>query len=168
LAELIDFLLALLGATSDFIERNQALIVLVGIPLLTMWVTQRSAEAAAIRASHAALVDRKLRSEMRIAEFRQVWINELRASGVEIARVCSGRPTAESRQELMGLVTRAELMMNPQDQDYPRLQEIFEKMRAGDNSDVSGNLRDVFQSILKREWDRLKDDLAKVEKTELP
>lgn len=168
MAELVDFLLAFFAAISAFIERNQALIVLVGIPLLTMWVTQRSAEAAATRAAQTALVDRKLRSEMRIAEFRQTWINDLRAVIVEIARACSDpHPTSSRYQELVSLTTRAELMMNPGDKDYPRLLEIFDRLRAGDISDVPRNLTDVFQSILKREWDRLKDDLAKVEKAEL-
>ena len=169
MSEAIGFLFSFLAAVSDFITRNQGVIVLVGIPLLTMWVTQKSSEASASRASHAALIDRKLRSEMRIAEFRQTWINELRTVAVEIARACSEPiPTAGRYQELVTLTTRAELMMNPADKDDQRLHEIFERLRAQDISDVPRNLTDVFQSILKREWDRLKDDLARVEKAEMP
>jgi hypothetical protein len=168
LQSLYDFVFAWLSAVNAWIFDHQPLVISVVVPLLTLFVTQRAGKFSERSSARVKLIERRLQSEMRIAEFRQVWINDLRSCAVEIARNCSGSPSTQSLQDLMGLITRAELLVNPKDKDYPRLREIFDRMRAGDRSDATGNLREVFQSILKREWDRLKDDLAKVETAELP
>ncbi len=68
-------------------------------------------------------------------------------------------------REFYGLGTKIELLMNPADQDYDKLKNcLYEFLKSSEGSiyDKYGSnpqYVDVCQRILKREWDRLKEEL---------
>jgi hypothetical protein len=170
LQSLWNFLFAWLDAINAWISTHQPLLISVVVPLLTLFVSQRASRSSERAAAKSKLIERRLQSEMRIAEFRQVWIDKLREAFVDIIENCS-KPIRTGNEDypiVMARVARVELMMNPRDPDYGKLKILVDQLRAGDHSGVPKELVTVSQAILKREWDRLKGDLAKVEQAELP
>jgi hypothetical protein len=110
---------------------------------------------------------------MKIAEFRQTWINNLRDEMAEFQShgVLPGHDPTKER-DFYRLGTKIELLMNPRDPDYGKLQSLmygFLSTANGDASDKYGHNAQfvtVCQGILKREWDRLKRDIAKASAAE--
>ena len=105
---------------------------------------------------------------MKIAEFRQAWINNLRDEMAEFQSYGVHPETNPANERLFyKLGTKIELLMNPNDPDYPELQKQMYRFLAvseGDTIDkYSQNAEFVAlcQRILKREWDRLKSDIRK-------
>jgi hypothetical protein len=120
--------------------------------LLVSWLTQRSRSK-----------QRALEKEIKLSEYRQLWINQLRDTIADFGAITSVEGNWEKNKEkVIGLVFKIEMMMNPDDPDYKNLRAAL-KYRA-DSQVKSGmpdydNLLKVSQDILKREWDRLKSDL---------
>ena len=103
---------------------------------------------------------------MKISEFRQAWINSLRDCMAEFQSlgITPGHKPASDR-EFYRLGTKIELLMNPDDPDYNKLQNslyAFLESSEGDIVEKYGNNPEfisICQRVLKREWARLKDDL---------
>jgi hypothetical protein len=136
-----------------------------GVALLVSWMGRRS-----------DLKQRTLAREIKLSEFRQAWINSLRDAIADFGAITSVRENWNNNQEqTVGLVFKIEMMMNPNDPDYETLRKAL-KYRA-DAQALGGterlnpsedNLLEVSQRILKREWDRLKSDLARSERAQKP
>ncbi len=68
-------------------------------------------------------------------------------------------------REFYALGTKIELLMNPADQDYNTLQNcLYEFLKSSEGStydkySINPRYLEVCQRILKREWDRLKEEL---------
>lgn len=109
---------------------------------------------------------RNLDGILKISEFRQQWINELRNTMAEFQSygVCPDRNPSKDR-EFYNLGTKIELLMNPSDPDYSALEKVlysFLKSADGNRLDKYRNNPEyvkICQRILKREWERLKFDL---------
>ncbi len=137
----------------------QALIMTLGpafigatVAVLVNWLTRTSQSK-----------QRALEKEIKLSEYRQLWINDLRDTIAEFGAITSVRENWEKHQErIVGLVFKIEMMMNPNDPDYGNLREAL-KYRVNNpvqsSSPVCDNLLEVSQGVLKREWDRLKSDL---------
>jgi len=109
---------------------------------------------------------RKITSVLKISEFRQAWINELRETLSDfqsIAMEPNSNPADERSFYKLG--TKIKLLMNPEDSDYSTLEDLMYKMLAVEKGDLHAKYSlnpefiDVSQKILKREWERLKGDL---------
>ena len=111
-----------------------------------------------------------LSANVKLADMRQSWINNLRSDMAEFQAlaVTPGLPYQE-KVEFYKLMARIELSMNPRDEDYAELvrrlykyinAEGEEEKRANDAPYVA-----VCQSILKREWDVLKSEIGSVSGT---
>lgn len=143
----------------------------VAIPVLAACIAAGAATYGAWLTRNAQTAGRRLSRDMKIAEFRQAWINELRETMAEFQSfgVVPGADPSRIR-EFYKAGTKIELLMNPADEDYQRLQdcmyrflEVSEKEKLEKYSSNPEYL-EVCQRILKREWDRLKNDLASAEK----
>lgn len=127
-----------------------ALIAIVSI-LGTIWVARSAATASSVA---------------KIAEFRQAWINELRNCLAEF-QALGTTPGHEADQDssFYRLGTKIELLMNPNDPDFPALKDVMYRYLAASDMSVLEKYRinpefvNVSQRILKREWDRLKADV---------
>lgn len=105
-------------------------------------------------------------SAHKVAEFRQNWINELREC-LSTFQSIGTTPEIDPRSnpDFYKMGTKIELLMNPLDEDYASLKDVMYKYL--DSSDATLGEKyannpefvDVSQRILKREWDRLKNDV---------
>lgn len=105
---------------------------------------------------------------MKIANYRQAWINTLRDEMAEFQSygvLPDSDPTRE--RDFYRLGTKIELLMNPGDPDYEELQNyMYNFLLVSDGGVIdkyskNAEFVELCQKILKREWDRLKLDIEK-------
>jgi hypothetical protein len=151
---------------SAWLTSNQLLVFSLLVPIGSAgvaWLSAWYSTRRALRTEHSKL---DFQGTLKISEFRQNWINELRdsISDFQSHGMLPGNDPTKDR-EFYRLGTKIELLMNPDDQDYQQLQVLmYDVLIAADGNTRSkyGNnaeLIKVSQSILKREWERLKADL---------
>ena len=127
---------------------------------LTAWFSKESA-VLALKGVERQLA---LSVGLKIAEFRQQWINTLRDSMSELQAlaVTTGSETPEFHR--LGL--RIDLLMNRKDPRYSELRGCIASFMRADNERerwrCSADYTTVCQDILKTEWDVLKKDLTKL------
>jgi hypothetical protein len=108
-----------------------------------------------------------LASRMKLADFREKWINNLRDATSELAGVLlsirNGSETTELRRTFE-LATKTKLLMNKSDVRYPELISLLEAIINNDDNGASSHklasdLGDLTQDVLRTEWGVLKRDL---------
>lgn len=109
----------------------------------------------------------EFQTRSKLAEFRQAWINELRVqmSTLQSLGVTPGISHAE-KDAFYKAGTMIELLMNRDDPQFPQLQECMYALLAAETLEekyaCNAPYIEVCQDILKREWDRLKAELASI------
>jgi hypothetical protein len=103
-----------------------------------------------------------LNHAIKIAEFRQQWINDLRESMSSLQSI--GIPADDkSLVELRRLRTKIELLMNRKDRRYVELHSLMYDLSNAIANEDTGWFNEPFislcQDILKTEWEVLKLDL---------
>lgn len=105
-------------------------------------------------------------SVIAISGFRQRWINDLRDALAEFQSFGVHPLTdAALERDFYRLGTKIELLMNPMDEDYEELQGIMYGLLSASSGDTIAKYKlnpdfvEVSQRILKREWERLKNEL---------
>ncbi len=135
--------------------------VLLG-PLVSLWVAQKQASVSVLSAN------------------RQAWINTLRDQIAEFLSILAvihagewGQRTEKEYDEelkrLILLVSKIKLMLNPKEEDHKRLSSLLsqaaqtvrarakdEKLKSAEGVQVGAEVLPLAQSILKREWERVK------------
>jgi hypothetical protein len=125
---------------------------------LSAWLSGRNANKAAQRQND-------LTAKMKLADFRQAWINQLRdtLSEFQSRAMISDRQLVEL-QELHRLAQKIRLLMNKDDANYGRLSNMIDLLIS--DTDPEGRAETVreatplLQNILKAEWEVLKRDLS--------
>lgn len=149
-----------------WLTSNQLLVFSLLVPTASAIVAFLSAWYSTRRALRTEQSKLDFQGTLRISEFRQNWINELRDSISDFQShgvLPDNDPTKD--REFYRLGTKIELLMNPNDPDYGKLQDLmYGFLIAADGDTVSkyrnnAALVEVSQRILKREWERLKADL---------
>lgn len=116
---------------------------------------------------HSTEAQTNLQVSVKIAEFRQQWINTLRDCMAEFQAICmmaSVDRTASA--DFYRLGAKIELLMNRADPEYKRLHELLYRLFAA--SEVSeehgcnAEFINICQDILKREWEKTKNDLTAI------
>lgn len=135
--------------------------VLLG-PLVSLWVARKQASVSVLSAN------------------RQAWINTLRDQIAEflsvLAVVHAGEWAERTEKEydeelkrLVLLVSKVKLMLNPKEEDHQRLSILLskaaqtvrarakeEKQKSTEGMQLAAEVLPLAQSILKREWERVK------------
>jgi hypothetical protein len=155
-------------ALQEFILRFQVLFVSLGVPILTMLITWFVSVQTNRSGRRLAERERALSVQLKLAEFRQEWINGLREDLAAYAAATfpndSGMAPKENIAQIVALGARIMMRMNPQDPDYSDFQLALshalpsneeQKKAAKEGTTVVA----IGQRILKREWERLKEDL---------
>lgn len=151
---------------SQWLNSHQLLVVSILIPLVSASVAASSSWYSTRRALKVERTKMAFDGILKVAEFRQNWINSLRDEMAEFQShgVYPGAdPTKERMFYRCG--TKIELLMNPNDPDFNELQsQMYGFLKATDGSTIDKYSRNaefvsLCQRILKREWDRLKSDL---------
>jgi hypothetical protein len=131
-----------------------ALIALGGVGI-TLWGSRRNAKE-----------QNGLSSRMKLADFRESWLNNLRDTTSELASVLlsiEDVSSAAGMQRAFELATKTKLLMNKTDVRYSELISLLEAIVNNDNTasrfKLAADLGNVVQDILKVEWGVLKRDL---------
>jgi len=149
-----------------WIDGHLALVVLVGVPLLTAGVTAFVSYKATQANIGAQDKLREHNNQLKLAEFRQSWINDMRQDlALYTARTWSEELNKgnEATKERVMAQARILMRMNPKDPDYEGLLEALQNPVAKPDENRRG-LFELGQNILKREWERLKSDLNETER----
>jgi len=148
-------------ATQFNLDADTALLIGIAVSILFSFlsvVLSLLANRSAAKAVHAS----------QVAQFRQEWINRLRDDLAQFHAI-GVTPEHEPHldMEFYRIGTRIELMINPDDEDYQIMQDLLygylTTSEAGIAEKYSNNPEfiEVSQRILKREWERLKQDIRK-------
>ena len=141
-------------------------ILVLAVPVLSGFVGWLTAYYTAHRMRRSEKERIQFERLMKISEFRQSWINSLRdcMSEFQSYGVTPGMDPA-SKREFYALGTKIELLMNPSDADYRSLQNslygflVSSRESTLDKYGNNAQFIAICQRILKREWERLKEEL---------
>ncbi len=150
---------------SQWLVSNQLLMFSLVIPFFSGVIAYLSALYSARRALRENQASRALQKQLKLADFRVEWINELRGELVRLQAAIQlhrSKSSPETEQEIVKMATAVILRMNPEDEDYDTLSLEIRKgleysIKKGDQGTYE--ITQVARKILKREWDRLKYDL---------
>jgi hypothetical protein len=141
-----------------------AAVALTGVAF-NFFVGRKQAKAALLSAENAG--------QHRIAEFRQAWINEIIDALSDHHSIASTippgqNPSPEDDRKLAALRTRLAIRLNPTEPDTVALLHAIERIdesRSDSEFDkAQAEMLSVARRLLKREWDRIKDELGNQEK----
>ena len=171
---------------NDFIENHSSLLLALGTLLLVSGLTVLSAmivSASQERVERqnrensllSGRIEKNIRKELKLSEYRQIWIGELRDDLAEYVSLLSAAVSSNSRK-----VSNAETVVSMRiylrlnhSEDLPeKLRQAvmkFQAVREEKSDDVDKEQEEfhkalhqitkIGQKILKAEWSRLKDDL---------
>ena len=131
----------------------------VGSAVLTAYAGDRAAKLA-LKGVERQIA---LNYAVKMAEFRQRWINDLRdaMSGFHSVAILPG---SLDKREFFRLGTKIELLMNRNDPRYPNLDEcMYDFLTAESRAEkwsCNAPFVTICQDILKTEWELLKRELA--------
>ncbi len=156
------------GSLSAFAVVFAALVAGI-FAILSAWLARQSAKLSAEIARENAKLQAKLTANVKLAEFRQNWIDCLRE---DMAKFQSFGVTPEldhnSVQEFYELGTRIELRINPKDKNFPALQEAMYGFLGAKTIEekfiANPDYVNICQEILKTEWDVLCREVREVQK----
>ena len=159
-SELVDRINCFLGENANILT-SVGTLVLVGC--LTIYATHLANFSSERRERN----NRRIAVELKKAEFRQAWINSMREDLAQYSALHWSRELqggVEERREAVALQARILMRMNPEDRDYGALLDALHHPIANQTEGREA-LAIVGQRFLKREWERLKDDLDEIDRT---
>ena len=163
----------MLTGLQAFISQYQVLFISLGVPVLTVLISWFVATQTNRTSRKLAEKERALGVQLKLAEFRQAWIDGLRTDLAVYSAATfqtSDMPLQkESLREIVSLGGRIILRMNPKDPDYDAFKVAMSHAlpsspNEATESQTSATVVAIGQRILKREWDRLKSDLDRIDR----
>jgi hypothetical protein len=145
----------------SWIADHLTLVVSLGVPILTVLVTVLVSYLTIKANTQAQSRQRKLEHQLKLADFRQAWIDDMRTDlALYTARTWSAslNQGVEAEKERVTAQARILMRMNANDPDYAALVRSLSNPVADREADRKA-LFQIGQGILKREWERLKADL---------
>lgn len=130
-------------------------------------VSRQSSELSNRISQENARLSAKLSANIKLADMRQAWVNNLRSDMAEFQALAVTPDLDYQKQtKFYQLMARIELSMNPGDEDYGELSKALYAYIEGGNVDErranDPRYVAVCQRILKREWDVLKAEIGSV------
>ena len=155
----------MLSEINSWLNSNQLLVFSILLPLISSAVAFYSARYSTKLALSNSRIDRNLQKELKLADFRQLWINDFRddiaaLQGYVLAH--SHVPSDEFGKEVGKIIARIQMRLHKDDPDREAMNSSLKKLISeaqGKKVDEAEALTIVGQRILKREWERLKKDL---------
>lgn len=148
----------------EFLLSNQAILTSVGTILLIAAFGVLTTEIANRSAEKRDVAMRTVQSQLKIAEFRQSWINSTLDEVTNFSRLIASH-NRSSRDELVWLMARISIRLNHEDALSRNLIEAMNKcVKSTENSDIDRRdavLEFISAShfLLNDEWRRLKSEL---------
>jgi hypothetical protein len=157
--------MGLVEKINTWITDHLTLVVSVGVPVLTVLVTLLVSYLTITASTKAQSRQRKLEHQLKLADFRQAWIDDMRTDlALYTARTWSAslNEGIDAEKERVMAQARILMRMNPNDPDY----DAIKKSLGNPVANLEAGRKALFQigqGILKREWERLKADLNAVD-----
>lgn len=124
----------------------------------------RGSQKVADKALHGTERQLRIMYAIKIAEFRQAWINDLRESMSKFHSI-GMLEGAHDNPEFYRLGTKIELLMDRKDLRYAQLDDLMYKYYGARTQEerliCNAPFVQISQDILKTEWEKLKMDLTK-------
>ncbi|WGI21297.1 hypothetical protein [Amylibacter sp. IMCC11727] len=161
---------------NNWIANHQALVATVGLPLLTLVVTQIATRSSEQKALSNARIDRKLQVQLKMADFRREWIEEMRTELAEFnAIIADADSIVDIDSKVPFLISVFQMKINDEEELGSNL--ISKIADAGDSIFISadtdeekvgrGNVHhelcEAGRAYLKAEWSRLNRDLEAID-----
>lgn len=135
---------------------------------LSIWISGINSKRNAQRQDELAwkmkVADQDLAVKMKLADFRQAWINQLRDCLADLqAFGLVSKYGDDEMLQIYRLSLKVRFLMNKEDPKYPALSNLIDLLTG--NADVNGRIKIVrelvplTQEILRTEWKVLKRDL---------
>ena len=159
-------------SANEWLNGHLQLVTIVGIPILTLCVTSFVNRSAEKRSAQERRIERNLAKEMKLADFRQKWIDALRNDMAEFIAMTLEDAEKRAHEHYINqnmIFARINLRLNPNDPNYNSLLKCLGNLvEAKDKSDdetkdLASRATILCQEMLKIEWDRLKSDLQQIE-----
>ncbi|MCR8825148.1 hypothetical protein [Pseudosulfitobacter koreensis] len=175
----------LLKAINSFIAEHRELVTLIGILLVTFLVTkllnksnEKRAKILSDQAEQRARADRRLQLElsrrMKLADFRQAWIDSIRQ---DFASIIGAKPyqSGDEGQRVDDYNVRIQsvlLKMNPSEVGskaiFDQLTKLMSSKNRNADDEIAFELTNLVNCYLKAEWDRLKEELEAYDEVVTP
>jgi hypothetical protein len=157
---------AILSSFEKFISSYQAILTSIGTLLLigglAVWTTHLANQAAFKR----EISNRKLAAELKIADYRDCWIKELREEISEFLSLLSGQIDQNTTKRMKMLSIKLKLRLDQRKAASKDILASIERILAlaedGNQEDIiaeQSKLQDQVGGLLHRQWDKLKTDL---------
>lgn len=163
-----------LTSINDWLQNHQLLVATIGIPLVTFIVTTVSSLSATKRNQLNLRFERELARRLKLADFRQSWINELRNDLAEIAAASllgEEEMSWELRRSYNMAIGRILMRVNQEEELSESLISAINELaeyNADDDAVQNGEPQTRFtnsgRELLKFEWNRLKSELDEIER----
>jgi len=157
----------ILNTSNAWVVNHKELLTVVAVPILVGLVTHLLNKSAERRAEKERQMERSLARELKLSEFRQAWIDELRRDLSELSAML---PSGKSDHEVTANAKIASILLRMNPSEGPS-QKVFEDLMALKTEcekktksvevidDKYLALLNSSNKLLKEEWDRLKADL---------
>ncbi|WP_137109507.1 hypothetical protein [Rhodobacter sp. SY28-1] len=148
------------------LERQELLIALgtlflvVGLSVWTSHLSNRSAEKR-------DAANRMLQAELKVADFRQAWINELRDEIEEFCQITFSPPDERDHNRHTALIGKIHMRLNLSETPARELYQALLESARHDHSDTNSEVEALLavtkkaNAFLRGEWARMKMDIQK-------
>lgn len=170
----LDRLECVLDAHESTLIGLGTVVLVAGLALFTSYLTGRSADKR-------EQSNRKIQAELQLAQFRQLWINELRDDLAKLSELLLR--SGDGRDESLVIYLSSKIVMrlnlekekNSDQFKEPLAKSLFDRLMVAqglyhDSTTSSGKKADAFIELnrlsnvfLRNEWGRLKEDLLKAQ-----
>jgi hypothetical protein len=154
------------SGVNNFIGVYQAILTSIGTLILIIALTFITTIVSNESAAKRDISNRKVAAELKIVEFRQKWIDELRSDIAEFLSLTGNDVSSIDLDKLHLLNVRIQLRLNPNEDATGEMLGIISKILQAIRGDDDRSLTDaqtamqlLASDILKTEWDRIKSDL---------
>ncbi|MEW2912259.1 hypothetical protein [Leisingera sp. JC11] len=155
---------AFLTDVNSWITNHQSLLTVVALPFAAFLIKYISDSAAEKRAARERRLHLELSRRLKLADFRQAWINEVRGNFSDILSIASN-PEARAGSDI-DLINRkifsVMLRLNPKETEAKALARKISELQDAQDEHLHGSvleLASLMNAYLKAEWDRLKKEL---------
>jgi len=158
---------------NNVIAEYKNLFISLGTVALVALLTVLAAHLSNYALEHRERISRRVDAELKIAEFRQKWINEMRDDIAEFSGTSMCRDDGQRLEELAQISARIRLRLNLKEILSPKLIDAMARATVNrKNQDFSKEIQaydDILTiggKLLKSEWARLKSDVKSAQMLE--
>ncbi|NDW46198.1 hypothetical protein [Ruegeria sp. PrR005] len=160
----------------EFISVYDGTLIALGTLFLVSLLAILTTHLSNVAADRRERSNRRIQAELKLSDFRQLWINELRIDLAVYMAEVRFRKNREDLSRLEEVSTRIFLRLNQNEEDAFKLGGMIAKLvrvvRAenyDEEDEIVSEILRLSRVVLKKEWERLKSDLrtAQVDNSEL-